>query len=65
VGHIATCATHDLLLKHQDATFTTYIRRQIKHLNYASETFVKRQKKNLKTIANNTQNPDKTLATYL
>jgi hypothetical protein len=29
----------DLLLKHPDATFATYERRQIKHLRHASETF--------------------------
>jgi hypothetical protein len=43
LGHIVkTPLQHvqhpDLLLKHPDATLTTYKRRQIKHLRHASET---------------------------
>jgi hypothetical protein len=34
----------NLLLKHPNATIATYIRRQIKHLKYASETHAKTPK---------------------
>jgi hypothetical protein len=39
----------DLLLKHPDATFATYKRRQMKHLKHTSETLGKTPKKPLKT----------------
>ena len=38
------CATPDLLLKHTDAIFATYKRRQMKHLKHASETLTKTPK---------------------
>jgi hypothetical protein len=38
---IATCSTLDLLLKHPNETFAIYVRRQMKHLKYASETLAK------------------------
>jgi hypothetical protein len=34
-------ATLDLLLKYSDATLAIYVRRQMKHLKYASEIFTK------------------------
>jgi hypothetical protein len=37
-------ATPDLLLKHPDATLTTYVLRQIKHLKHASEILAKHLK---------------------
>jgi hypothetical protein len=43
---IATCATPDLLFKHPDGTFVTYIWRQMKHFKHASKTLTK----NLKTL---------------
>jgi hypothetical protein len=39
-------ATPDLLLKHPDATLTTYVLRQIKHLKHASETLANTHLKN-------------------
>jgi hypothetical protein len=48
-------ATPDLLLKHRDATLTTYVWRQMKHLKHASETFAKKTpEKHLKTITKHT-----------
>jgi hypothetical protein len=57
--------TPNLLLKHPDATATTYVWRQMKHLKHASETLEK--KHTWKTLENNckhTQHPHKTLTTY-
>jgi hypothetical protein len=34
-------ATSDLLLKHLNETFATYVRKQLKHLQRMSETLVK------------------------
>jgi hypothetical protein len=34
-------ATLDLLLKHPDKTLITYVRKQLKHLEYTSETLAK------------------------
>jgi endonuclease III len=45
-------------LKHSDATLPTYVRRQMKHLEYAYETFAAILDLLLKHL-------DKTLATYV
>jgi hypothetical protein len=37
----------------------------MKHLKYTSETLAKTPKKTLETIVKHTQDPDKTLATYV
>jgi hypothetical protein len=34
-------ATPDLLLKHSNETFATYVRKQLKHLQHMCETLVK------------------------
>jgi hypothetical protein len=44
-------ATSNLFLKHPDATLATYVRRQIKHLKYASETIAKTLENHYKTYA--------------
>jgi hypothetical protein len=36
--------TPDLLLKHPNTTVATYVRRQLKHLNHASEALEKAPK---------------------
>jgi hypothetical protein len=51
-------AIPDLLLKHPDATLSTYVWRQIKHMKHASETLALTPDLLLK-------HPDETLATYV
>jgi hypothetical protein len=55
----------DLLLKQPDATFKTYLLRQMKHLTHASEALTKIPRRHFKTIAKHTQHSDKTHATYV
>jgi hypothetical protein len=40
-GIIAICASTNLLLKHLDKTFATYVYRQMKHLKHTSKTLAK------------------------
>jgi predicted RNase H-like nuclease len=42
-------ATPDLLSKHPNVTFTTYVSRQMKHLKHASETLAKTLQNHCKT----------------
>jgi hypothetical protein len=58
-------ATPDLLLKHTDTTFTTYVWRQIKQLKHAYEILAKTHEKHLKNIVKHMQQPDKALVTYV
>jgi hypothetical protein len=55
------CATSYLLLKHLDAKLATCVRGQMKHLKHASETL----SKTFENYCKHTQNPDKTLTTYV
>jgi hypothetical protein len=45
-------ATPNLLLKHPNETFATYVRKELKHLQHTSETLEKRLEKPLQNICN-------------
>jgi hypothetical protein len=51
-------AIPDILLKHLDATLATYVRKQMKHMKYASETLAATPDLFLK-------HPNEILATYI
>jgi hypothetical protein len=52
VGPIATCATPDLLLKHLDAAFETYVWKQMKYMKHVSETLIKTPENTWKPLQN-------------
>jgi hypothetical protein len=52
-------------LKHSDAIFATYKRRQMKYLEHASETLAKTFEKHLKNHSKHMQHANRTPATYV